>query len=471
MVFSGVTFLFFFLPCFLLVYFLAPEKYRNIVLLMGSILFYQWGAPWFVFVILASTWVDFHIVKRMHRCEEKQEKRKWLTASLIINLGLLAWFKYANFFAENIKVLMTEFGMGSFHWMEVVLPIGISFYTFQTITYAVDVYRGTHDPLRKPSDYMMYILMFPQLIAGPIVRFHEVADSIEKREHRLSSIQWGVLRFTLGLAKKVLIANVLGQTADEIFYQGAEEVTTATAWVGALAYTFQIYFDFSGYSDMAIGLGYILGFKFPENFNAPYISRSITEFWRRWHMTLGRFMRDYLYIPLGGNRTSTGRMYFNLVLVFLLSGLWHGAAWNFVLWGAFHGAFLLIDRIFLLKLSKRLGGFSVLLTFFITVVGWVIFRVEDLGEAGAFYARMFENGNWNSLYFYDVELLITMGVAIAFSFFPMLGKGRALMSSWYPENVEESPALGKQYIGVILLVVTLFFVISGDFDPFIYFRF
>lgn len=471
MVFSGVTFLFFFLPCFLLVYFLTPEKYRNITLLIGSILFYQWGAPWFVFVILASTWVDFHIVKRMHRSTDRRVQKKWLIASLIINLGLLAWFKYANFFVDNVQSLFETMGLGTFTWMEVMLPIGISFYTFQTITYAVDVYRGTHDPLRKPSDYMMYILMFPQLIAGPIVRFHEVADQIEHRQHKWSAIQWGILRFSLGLAKKVLIANVLGQSADEIFRQDAAELTAATAWIGALAYTFQIYFDFSGYSEMAIGLGYILGFKFPENFNAPYISRNITEFWRRWHMTLSRFMRDYLYIPLGGNRRGSGRTYANLVIVFLLSGLWHGAAWNFVIWGAFHGIFLLLDRLFLLRLTRKLGSASVILTFFITVIGWVIFRVEDLSMAGSFYSTMFSAGDWNSLYLYDVELLLTLGIAIFFSFMPMHKLGSGIMERFYSRETDIAPGRLLQYTGILLLAVTLFFVISGDFDPFIYFRF
>jgi len=280
------------------------------------------------------------------------KKKKLLTAiSVMLNVGLLAYFKYANFFVENINEVLAAIGIEQIKWTAVTLPIGISFFTFQKMTYAVDVYRGVYHPLKKPTDFALYILMFPQLIAGPIVRFNEIANQIEDRSwnennnNRLT----GFFRFTVGLAKKVLIANVLGEQVDLIFGLGQLEFNTVTAWIGIVAYAFQIYFDFSGYSDMAIGIGRMIGFDFPENFNNPYISRNITEFWRRWHITLGRWMRDYLYIPLGGNRVSTMRLYFNLWVVFLISGLWHGAAWNFVIWGAFHGLFLVMDKLFLLK--------------------------------------------------------------------------------------------------------------------------
>jgi alginate O-acetyltransferase complex protein AlgI len=276
---------------------------------------------------------------------EGKRRKFFLTLSLIFNLGLLIYFKYANFFVENLDSILNSFGLKSVVWTKIALPIGISFFTFQKITYTVDVFRKVHAPLKKVWDYAFYILMFPHLIAGPIVRFNLIADQIEDREYNETTDNrlTGFFRFTVGLAKKVLIANVLGEQVDKIFALSGGDLTSSLAWIGIVAYTFQIYYDFSGYSDMAIGLARMIGFDFPENFNNPYISQSITEFWRRWHMTLGRFMKDYLYIPLGGNKVSTVRLYFNLWVVFLLSGLWHGAAWNFVLWGAYQGIFLVAD--------------------------------------------------------------------------------------------------------------------------------
>ena len=344
MVFSSVIFLFYFLPAFLVVYFLSPRKVKNYTALLASIAFYAWGAPKFVFVILASTIIDFFIVKALHNASEERKRKGFLMISLVMNLGLLAYFKYANFFVENLNAALNSIGLEQVGWTSVALPIGISFYTFQTLTYSIDVYRRIHEPLKKVSDYLLYIMAFPQMIAGPIVRFTHIADQIVKRKDTLDDKLVGFYRFCIGLAKKVLIANVMAEQADLIFSSNLNELTTPMAWIGMIAYTFQIYFDFSGYSDMAIGLGRMMGFRFPENFNAPYISTSITEFWRRWHMTLSGFMRDYLYIPLGGSRVnSNGRLYFNLALVFLLSGLWHGASWNFVIWGAFHGFFLILD--------------------------------------------------------------------------------------------------------------------------------
>jgi len=467
MVFSGVIFLFYFIPLFFLCYFAFPKKYRNLILLIASILFYQWGAPWFVFVILASTFVDYHVVNKIARTHESKAKKRWLLISLTLNLGLLAWFKYANFFVENIQNLFST----NASWVEIALPIGISFYTFQTITYAVDVYRGVHEPLKKVSDYMMYILMFPQLIAGPIVRYHEIADQIEARNSRREDIEWGIIRFCIGLAKKVLIANVLAQNADEIFRIGMDDLSTSTAWIGILAYTFQIYFDFSGYSDMAIGLGRILGFKFPENFDNPYTSASITEFWRRWHMTLGQFMKNYLYIPLGGNRLTPIRTYLNLVVVFLLSGLWHGASWNFVLWGLFHGTFLLLDRLFLLKLLKRIGKLAaVLLTFFISVLGWVIFRIEDVSKAKHFYKTLFDFSDLRSLYFFEKELIFTLVMAVIFSFVYLTPFGKLIQQKIFHET-SKPPKIGLKVLTILLLLLSTVYILTDSFNPFIYFRF
>ncbi|MFA6950343.1 MAG: MBOAT family O-acyltransferase, partial [Lentimicrobiaceae bacterium] len=285
-------------------------------------------------------------------------RRLMLTLSVSINMGLLVYFKYSNFFIENVNAVLAVFGDNQVEWTKLVMPIGISFYTFETITYVVDVYRRVHKPLDNFWDYQTYIILFPKLIAGPIIRYHDLADQITDRSQNetVDNRLTGFYRFIIGLAKKVLIANQMGLQADTIFAMNYADLDSATAWVGILAYTFQIYFDFSGYSDMAIGIGKMIGFKFPENFNSPYVSQSISEFWRRWHISLGAWMRNYLYIPLGGNRVATKRrLYFNLWFVFLASGLWHGASWSFVLWGAYHGFFLVLERGFLLKVYEKIG--------------------------------------------------------------------------------------------------------------------
>ena len=318
MVFSSSLFLLYFLPAFLLLYFLVPRVLKNYVALLASILFYAWGAPDFIFIVIGSIIIDFYLVKWMY--QSSGNKKRWITgASIALNVGLLAYFKYANFFVENLDWVIQQFGGEPIAWAHVALPIGISFFTFQKMTYAVDVHRGVHAPLKKISDLALYILMFPQLIAGPIVRFNEIADQLvdrrknENADNRLT----GFFRFCVGLGRKVMIANPLGAYADSVFAADPAQLATITLWIGILAYAFQIYYDFAGYSDMAIGLGRMIGFDFPENFNNPYISQNISEFWRRWHMTLGRWMRDYVYIPLGGNRVTPLRMYFNLWLVFL----------------------------------------------------------------------------------------------------------------------------------------------------------
>ena len=382
MVFSSSIFLLYFLPAFLLLYYLSPRILKNYVALIASLFFYAWGAPDFIFIVVASIIFDFYLVRWMHKTQGRK-KKILVGISVVSNIGLLLYFKYANFFVENLNWLLEQLGSTPIAWTNIALPIGISFFIFQKMTYGVDVYRGTHNPLDKVSDFALYILMFPQLIAGPIIRFNEIADQLVDRrayetiDARLS----GFFRFAIGLARKVLIANPLGEYADSVFAVDVSTLSSGTLWVGILAYTFQIYNDFAGYSDMAIGLGKMVGFRFPENFNSPYISTSISEFWRRWHMSLGRWMRDYIYIPLGGNRVSTGRMYFNLWIVFLISGFWHGAAWTFIAWGAYHGLFLIADRIFLLKFYKKIGKLpSMVITFLIVVVGWIMFRADNIGQ-------------------------------------------------------------------------------------------
>jgi len=492
MVFSSTLFLLYFLPAFLLIYYVLPYKLRNSWVLLASIFFYTWGAPDFIFIVLGSIVADFFLVKYIHRTTGKT--KRWLTAaSIFMNVGLLAYFKYANFFVENVNSLLLELGMTSLHWTAIALPIGISFFTFQKITYTIDVYRKVHAPLHHVVDYAMYILMFPHLIAGPIVRFNLVADQIEDRRYneKMENRINGFYRFVIGLSKKVLIANVLGAEADKIFAMDAAGLSSSQAWTGIIAYAFQIYFDFSGYSDMAIGLALMIGFNFPENFNNPYISTSITEFWRRWHMTLGRFMREYLYIPLGGNRVSIARFYFNLWLVFLLSGLWHGAAWNFIAWGAFHGLFLVADRLFLLRILDRIGKFpAILLTFFVSLIGWVLFRSETLTYALDFLKAMFSFSADGEPVVMSTKFIVILVIAVVFSFMAafkgveewqmkMLGGGEAGKQGSVEAGRQGGLEAGRQggveawKFGFIIVfgLLCLAAIISTGFNPFIYFRF
>lgn len=481
MVFSSIVFLLYFLPIFLVSYYLIDKKYKNILILLFSIFFYSWGAPKFIFVILGTTFLDFHLVKWMSNTKNQLNRRLMLTLSVFINFGLLFYFKYSNFFIENVNTLLSAFGTGHIQWTKLILPIGISFYTFETITYVVDVYRRVHKPLDNFWDYQLYIILFPKLIAGPIIRYHDLADQITDRSHNetLDNRLTGFYRFALGLAKKILIANQMGAQADAIFAFDYAQLDSLTAWVGILAYTFQIYFDFSGYSDMAIGIAKMIGFKFPENFDNPYTSRSITEFWRRWHITLGAWMRNYLYIPLGGNKVSKNRLYFNLWLVFLASGLWHGASWSFVLWGAYHGLFLVLERSFLLKFLNKIGKFaSTALTFFIVIIGWVFFRIEHIKDAFAFLKRMFafdfnrEHLNvYNVGFSLDSEFYFYFVIAIIFAFFTYFKIGQKIQNSVYFNEYNLKKHISVSFITVVLLSLCLATLSATGFNPFIYFRF
>ncbi|MBN2668918.1 MAG: MBOAT family protein [Bacteroidales bacterium] len=473
MIFSSILFLFYFLPAFLIIYHLMPHKYKNYWALAASIFFYAWGAPKFVFVVAGVIIADFFIVNKIYSSENQKLRKQLLALSVFIKLGLLAYFKYANFFVENIDWLLLKFGFSEMSWTKVALPIGISFFTFQALTYSVDVYRKVHAPLKSVADYLLYILLFPQLIAGPIVRFNEIADQLEDRKHleTYENKVLGFFRFVIGLAKKVLIANVLAVEADHAFALQATELSSNVAWIGILAYTFQIYFDFSGYSDMAIGLGRMMGFKFPENFDNPYISQNITEFWRRWHMTLGRFMKDYLYIPLGGNKVGIKRMYFNLAFVFVVSGFWHGAAWNFIIWGAFHGAFLIMDRLFLLNFYKAIGKYpSILITFFITIIGWVIFRATSFEQIKYYIKALF---SFNNTEYYLNKEFYTIGVfAIFFAFLTATNFGKKVQDFFFFRGTYSSAQLMIYFIVVVLLfTLSVSSLAASGFNPFIYFRF
>jgi len=472
MVFSSSLFLLYFLPAFLILYFIVPRLLKNYVALLASVVFYAWGAPDFIFIVVGSILIDFFLVKKLY--QSTGNKKRWLTGiSVLLNVGLLAYFKYANFFVENLDWLIQQFGGESVTWTHVALPIGISFFTFQKMTYAIDVYRGVHPPLKKVTDLALYILMFPQLIAGPIVRFNEIADQLvdrrknENTDNRLT----GFFRFAVGLGRKVMIANPLGAFADSVFAADPSQLSSITLWVGILAYAFQIYYDFAGYSDMAIGLGRMIGFDFPENFNNPYISQNISEFWRRWHMTLGRWMRDYLYIPLGGNRVSPVRMYFNLWLVFLISGLWHGAAWNFVVWGAFHGFFLVADRLFLLKFYKAIGKFpSVVITFIITLVGWVLFRAESMDQVWQYTAGMFSFRAGETLYA-SQAVWMTMIFAAIFAILAYSPKLEQWQVKIYGKKQSFINLILMTIAAIVLFIISLSSITSSGFNPFIYFRF
>ncbi|HET9502634.1 MAG TPA: MBOAT family protein [Hymenobacter sp.] len=491
MVFSSTLFLFYFLPVFLLVYWLVPERAKNPVALLASVLFYAWGGLDFLGLFLGSVVINFFLIRWMAATPERRKQRIFLLVSVVLNVGLLFYFKYANFFVDNADALSTALGGSSFSWEQVVLPIGISFFTFEKLTYTIDVYRGVNKPLRSFWDFLLYIMLFPKLIAGPIVRFHEIAGQLTDRrafdtaDEKLA----GLFRFAVGLGKKVLIANVLGQEVDRLFGLPPEALSTGAAWLGALAYTLQLYFDFSGYSDMALGLSRLMGFQFPENFNSPYISRSITEFWQRWHITLGRWMRDYLYIPLGGNRVKPSRLYANLWTVFILSGFWHGAAWTFIAWGAYHGFWLVLERLFLLRLYRRLGVLSLVPTFGLTVVGWVLFRAQSLPQALAYVGRMLgqqptaPEAGWDAApapavalttdwQQFDAQFWVLLALALVFAFMNVVPAFERRMLGLYAAHaLPLRRAVGYGLAAALLLVLSASSIVSNSFNPFIYFRF
>ena len=394
MVFTSHIFLFYFLPVTLLFYYALPFRLRNGFLTLAAYIFYGWHRPWFVTLMLYSTVCDYIAARLISAPGAPARRRKGVLAAAIVNnLALLAVFKYGMFAQENVNYLLEAFGAQTFRVLEITLPIGISFYTFQTISYTVDVYRGTAPPAQRLTDFTCFVALYPHLIAGPIVRYNTIADQFGHRQHTYERFASGVVLFMLGFAKKILLANAMGRIADAVF--AAEAPDALTAWWGLLAYAGQIYFDFSAYSDIAVGLGRMVGFEIPRNFNSPYRSRSMTEFWQRWHMSLSSFLRDYLYFPLGGNRYGARRSMLNLWLVMLIGGLWHGAAWQFVLWGAYHGLWLALERGF----AKRDGLWSFLpkplqmaVTFFFVLLSWVPFRAESWGAAVAYLRALFGLG-------------------------------------------------------------------------------
>ncbi len=478
MVFSSFLFLFLFLPLFWLSYFLSPKRLKNFCALIWSYFFYGWGAPTVLPCLIVLSVFDF-IVSRWMSQRSGSARKLACALGVGVNLLFLGYFKYANFFVAEVNSLLQSAGLNPIVWLEIALPIGISFFTFQKISYLVDVYRGTTPAAERFTEYALYVALFPQLIAGPIIRYHDIQAQITERTHRIDLVFSGLVRFSIGLAKKVLIADAMGNVADTIFNLPIDSLTTGYAWLGALAYAYQIYFDFSGYSDMAIGLGRILGFRIPENFNTPYVSQTITEFWRRWHISLSNWMREYLYIPLGGNRVAPARIYLNLWIVFLLSGLWHGASWTFVAWGALHGLFLTIDKLFWSRASQRLPKIvNVVLTFGIVLISWVLFRAEDFSIAFEFIKRMICFTEYWDVFEPPVfgltihtRGLFVCGLATVLVFAPIC----TVIEQW-ASNFWSKEANGWQ-TGVQMLVASCCFALAilslstTDYNPFIYFRF
>jgi alginate O-acetyltransferase complex protein AlgI len=476
MVFSSVTFLFFFLPAVLAAYYVTPRRFRNTLLLIASLVFYAWGAGWLVVVLVASIVANnvFGLaVERSVDAGRRHHARVVLAIAIVMNVGLLGWFKYANFTVETLAGVMGAVGAGALPWAEILLPIGISFYTFHSLSYLVDIYRGTARHLAHPVDFGLYITFFPQLVAGPIVRFHEIRDQLVQRTETTDTFVAGVYRFCHGLGKKVLIADTVAPVANAAFATPTGELNTLTALVGVVAYTVQLYFDFSGYSDMALGLAMMFGIHLPENFARPYAARSVTEFWRRWHMSLSRWFRDYLYIPLGGNRGSTAQTYRNLIIVFLITGLWHGAAWTFVLWGVFHGTMLLIERVTGVGRTDR-GDQRDLVgqarTIALVMFAWILFRSPDLPYALGYMGALLQPGGGLTT---DVALALDPLAAIALA----IGVASvALPRDWVTgvelQRASASPVrvLRLASLGVVF-PVSIVFLIAAGFSPFLYFQF
>ena len=468
MLFSSIPFLYYFLPLTLLCYFLAPRRAKNAVLLFFSLIFYAWGEPKYVLFMVASILQGYLFGRLVEKYRTKNPRRSklFLTASVLFSLFLLGYCKYTDFFISSVNAVT---GL-SIPLLRIALPIGISFYTFQILSYVVDVSRGTVAAQRNLIDLGTYIAMFPQLIAGPIVRYADIEPQLRERRSTPEMIAAGAQRFVLGLAKKVLIANVLYQLITT--YKGSAGPSVLFGWMYAVAYLLHIYFDFSGYSDMAIGLGKIFGFTFAENFNYPYISRSITEFWRRWHMSLGSWFRDYVYIPMGGNRVPPLRRYLNILVVWMLTGLWHGADWNFVLWGLFFAVFLMLEKAFLLKPLQKLPVISHIYTLLLVTVSFVLFDSSRLSEAFLQLGRMFGAGG---VPLYTGEALYYLG-SYAVTFIIAIIGATPYPTRWMQklsagERTGRVMAVAAPVVLLLLLAVVTAYLVDGSFNPFLYFRF
>ena len=461
MIFSSIPFLYYFLPVVLLAYFLVPKVLKNTVLLVSSLVFYAWGEPKLVALMIFTILVFYGCGLAMGRCSTKKWQKVWMIVSIVVSVGLLAVYKYADFFVDSFNSVT---GL-SVPLLKLALPVGISFYTFQCLSYTIDVYRGNVAVQKNPISFGAYVVLFPQLIAGPIVRYSDVARELDNRTHSWDNVALGLRRFLIGLGKKVLIADNFALFIK--LFRDSDQPSVLFYWLYAIAFTLNIYFDFSGYSDMAIGLGRIFGFHFPDNFNFPYISKSVGEFWRRWHMTLGGWFRDYIYIPLGGNRVKMARWVFNTLVVWMLTGLWHGAAWNFVLWGLLYAVLLFAEKWIpaLQKLPVALRHFYVMLA---VVLGFVLFNAESMTQAGSDFAALFGFGHLPVITADTLYYLRSYGVLFAVGVV-----GATPLASTLAKRIAHTKVAGllEPVLCVLILLLCTAYLVDGSFSPFLYFRF
>lgn len=463
MLFSSLFFIFIYLPIVLLLYYLCPMKWRNLVLFILNFVFYGWGEPVYILLMLFSIALNYFCGLLVYKhLDNKLKAKRILIICIISNLALLCFFKYYDLFAQTLSLIPGV----SIATLGLSLPIGISFYTFQTMSYTIDVYRGDAEATTSFVDFGTFVALFPQLIAGPIIRYKDIADQLKCRIHDIDKFASGIRRFIIGLGKKVLIANNIGMLWD--IYLGSSELSMLGSWLGIIAFSMQIYFDFSGYSDMAIGLGKMLGLEFLENFNYPYISKSVTEFWHRWHISLGTWFRDYLYIPLGGNRYGICRQVFNIFAVWALTGFWHGASWNFLLWGIYYGVFLTIEKVFLLKKLERIpSGISHIYALLVAVFGWVLFSVENISLAGEYYKAMFGLGSGGFVSTADLYYLKNYAVILIIGAFACMPIGKKL----YNRIAPKIQGVLSPVVIVLVLIFSTAYLVDSSYNPFLYFKF
>ena len=478
MLFSAPLFLFVFFPAVLLLYFAVGRRFRNPVLLTASVFFYAWGEPRFVFVALLSSLLDWLLGAAIDRAADTKVARLYLALGVVLNIALLVYFKYIGFGVETLNRLLQAAHVTALPIPQIALPIGVSFIVFEKITYLADIYRKIGKPSSSFWEYLLYVFFFPKLLAGPIIKYHDIAGQLQERQTSFDDLLIGVQRFIIGLAKKVWIADTMGEAVDIIFKIPPDDLSARVAWLGVLCFTVQIFFDFSGYSDMAIGLARILGFRLLENFDAPYTATSFTDFWRRWHISLSTWIREYLYIPLGGNRVSPFQTYVNLWICFFLSGLWHGARWNFVLWGMYHGFFLVWDRLFWLRAQKRLPAWASRgITFFFVMIGWAIFRAESLSQVGTYLVTLL---NFPALLhgvqsvrqfrYFTNDLYFFLALGLLLSFAPaLLPRRNASDSAALPPA--DRVSVVRLLAALALLILSLGKIADATFNPFLYFRF
>lgn len=467
MLFSSIPFLFYFLPCVLILYLIAPKCLKNTVLLLSSLVFYAWGEPRCVIWMLLAITLGYIFGLLIERFKEKKRISKlFMILSVASSLAMLGYFKYVDFFIGNFNAIT---GL-SIPLLKIALPIGISFYTFQILSYTVDVYRGNVAAQKNPIDLAAYVALFPQLIAGPIVRYSDVAEQLKSRTHTLEKTVLGARRFMIGLGKKILIANILGELCDT--FRASDDKSVLFFWLYAVAYSLHIYFDFSGYSDMAIGLGKLFGFDFLENFNYPYISASITEFWRRWHMSLGSWFRDYVYIPLGGNRVSRMRHLFNIFVVWMLTGFWHGAAWNFIVWGLFFAVLLMVEKLWLLKYLKKSRVLSHIYVVVLIIISFVIFDASSMGQAFSYIGSMFGAGGYPLVSTEFLYYLRSYGVVLILGIIGATPLPKKLWNRIAATGIGSNIMTFAEPIALsALLLCCSAYLVDGSYNPFLYFRF